>query len=221
MPSSRGDRILYNLKSEIKRKINSGNIETGKILISNGKKTEEFEAETLPRTDILEDIFGESQSLQYTLFLNGQKTRKGLIPLEDEDFDESDPLPVSQGGENQDISMILKSQNAFLQQILSQQEILTQQKIDSMVSVNNIKIQALEDNFRKSIESREEIFLMRLELEKEKAKLEYSTGNESILAETIQKVSDEIVPVLGDLLKLYIESKAGANQNVKNMVGKL
>lgn len=221
MPSARGDRILYNLKSEIKRKINNGNIETGKILISNGKKTEEFEAETLPRTDILEDIFGESQSLQYTLFLNGQKTRKGLIPLEDEDFEESEPLPVSQGAENQDISMILKSQNAFLQQILSQQEILTQQKIDSMVSVNNIKIQALEDNFRKSIESREEIFLMRLELEKEKAKLEYSTGNESILAETIQKVSDEIVPVLGDLLKLYIESKSGAGQSVKNMVNKL
>jgi len=221
MPSARGDRILYNLKSEIKRKINSGSIESGKILIGNGKKTEEFEAETLPRTDILEDIFGESESLQYTLFLNGQKTRKGLIPLQDEEFEEETDLPAPQGGENPDISSILKSQNAFLQQILSQQEILTQQKIDSMVSVNNIKIQALEDNFRKSIESREEIFMMRLELEKEKAKLEYSTGNESILAETIQKVSDEIVPVLGDLLKLYIESKGGANQNIKNMVGKL
>jgi hypothetical protein len=221
MPSQRGDRILYNLKSEIKRKINNGNIETGKILITNGKKTEEFEAETLPRTDILEDIFGESQSLQYTLFLNGQKTRKGLIPLEDEDFEETEDLPTPQGGESQDFSKIIKSQNDFLQQILTQQEILTQQKIDSMVAIYNTKIQSLEDNFKKTLDSREEIFGMKLDLEKEKVKLEYSTGQESILADTIQKVSDEVVPLLGDLLKLWIESKNSVNPKIKNMVDSL
>lgn len=221
MASARGDRILYNLKSEIKRKINTGSIESGKILISNGKKTEEFEGETLPRTDILEEIFGESGSLQYTLFLNGQKTRKGLIPLQDEEFEETEEIIPQQNNDNQDLSKIIKSQNAFLQQILTQQELLTQQKIDSMVHVNNIKIAALEENFKKSIESREEIFMMRLELEKEKAKLEYSNGNESILAETVQKVSDEIIPLLGDLAKIWIESRSNQSAKIKNMVGKL
>lgn len=218
MPSAQGDRILYNLKSEIKRKINAGSIETGKILVSNGKHSEEFEAETIPRTDILEDIFEGSQALQYTLYLNGQKTRKGLIPLQDRETEEEEQEIQPDNSENRDIGKIIQSQNAFLQQILSQQEILTQQKLDSMISISNMRIQAIEENFKKSIESREELFSLRLDLEREKAKLEFGAGQETILADTIQKVSDEVIPLIGEVAKIWIESKSQKNSVIKNMV---
>jgi hypothetical protein len=194
---------IYRFKGDIIRKLRLSPDQNLRITFSDqdGKGFEIDDPQQIPTIEVLQKRFPESESITVTAYFNGIEVKEEEIPLIDE---EPEPEP------KRDTPSPLDSQlGSFVQQIIRQQEILSELKFKNFVEITNLKIDGMKSQFEEMLKSKESIYLEKLELEKEKARLELGIESEGLLYQTLSNTIEQITPHLGDLVMLAIDKMGG------------
>jgi len=199
---------IYRFKGDIIRKLRLSPNQNLKIVFSDqdGKGFEIDDPQQIPTIEVLQKRFPESESITVTAYFNGIEVKEEEIPLVDE---EPEPEP------KRDTPNPLDSQlGSFVQQIIRQQEILSELKFKNFVEITNLKIDGMKSQFEEMLKSKESIYLEKLELEKEKARLELGIESEGLLYQTLSNTIEQITPHLGDLVMLAIDKMGGVKPSM-------
>ena len=201
---------IYRFKGDIIRKLRLSPDQNLRITFSDqdGKGFEIDDPQQIPTIEVLQKRFPESESITVTAYFNGIEVKEEEIPLIDE---EPEPEP------KRDTPSPLDSQlGSFVQQIIRQQEILSELKFKNFVEITNLKIDGMKSQFEEMLKSKESIYLEKLELEKEKARLELGIESEGLLYQTLSITIEQITPLLVDLVLLAIDKLGVTKPNVIN-----
>jgi hypothetical protein len=95
----------------------------------------------------------------------------------------------------------------FIRQLMAQQELLSELKFKSHAEITEIKLNGMKAQFEEMLKQKESIYMERLEIEREKVKLESGIETESVLMESFRNVLEQLTPFIGQIAEAYVSSK--------------
>jgi hypothetical protein len=169
----------------------------------------EYTSEDLPHLSILLEEFPFSQSIDYTIYNNGNKIKTGKLVLRELDepkFNKS--IDDSKPAGNIDINSILKNQNILMESLLKNQEIISEQRIRSIEEINKLKFESLRQSFDELLDNQKKIYEMRLDIEREKLESENSIESSNLMVDAMKEIFQEILPIGKEFLGAYLSKKS-------------
>ena len=190
---------IYRFKGDIIRKLRLSPDQNLKITFmdTDGNGFQIDDPQQIPTIEVLQKRFPDSEFITVTAYFNDIEIKSEEIPLEEES---PEPEPKQEKSSGIDGNL-----TGFVQQIIRQQEILSELKFKNFVEITNLKLDGMKSQFEEMLKSKESIYQEKLELEKEKAKLELGIESEGLLYKALSGAIDQITPHLGDLAVLAIE----------------
>ena len=95
---------------------------------------------------------------------------------------------------------------------MEQQNLLNELKFKSFQEITEIKLNGMKAQFEEMLTQKEKIYLEKLEIEREKVKLESGIETESLLMETFRNLLDELTPHIGNIAQAYLSNKTAPQQ---------
>lgn len=197
---------LYRLKADCYRRLKmspEGNVK----IIFKGEEGNEInltDPQEIPSGDILLGMFPESSYVIGTIYFNDQPIKSVKFILEDEEEpEEPEEKPVLAPANNQ---------FEFTRQLMEQQNLLNELKFKSFQEITEIKLNGMKAQFEEMLTQKEKIYLEKLEIEREKVKLESGIETESLLMETFRNLLDELTPHIGNIAQAYLSNKTAPQQ---------
>lgn len=198
---------IYRFKGDIIRKLRLSPDQKLRITFrdQDGNGFEIDDPQQIPTLEILQKRFPDAQEIEVIAYFND-------VPIKDETI-ELNPEEPEREKVSEEKSQ-LSGEFAFIQQVMKQQDILNELKFKNFVEITSVKIDGMKSQFEEMLKSKEQIYLERLELEREKVKLESGVESEGLLYKALSRVLDEVSPHIGDLALVAIEKF----QNPKNQI---
>jgi len=194
---------LYRLKADCYRRIRMSPEGTVKIIFKNssGKEIILNDPQEIPSGDILGGQFPEDQFVFGTIYFNEAPIKTVKFALEEEEEEEE---PTQSELPQQQNNLV---EFGFIRQLMSQQELLSELKFKSHAEITEIKLNGMKAQFEDMLKQKESIYMERLEIEKEKVKLESGLETESLLMESFRNILEQLSPLIGQVAEAYITSK--------------
>ena len=117
---------------------------------------------------------------------------------EDEDIEEDEEKPTQNLPQTTGINL------DFIKQMMQQQELLSEMKFKSHAEITEIKLNGMKAQFEEMLKAKEQIYLEKLDIEREKVKLESGIETESVLMESFKNVLEELTPHIGKIIEVYL-----------------
>lgn len=197
---------LYRLKADCYRRLKMSPEGIIKIIFKDDSDNEIIlnDAQEIPTGDILQGQFPESSYVFGTIYFNDApiKTVKFYLD-EEEEKEEPEEKPALAPANNQ---------FEFTRQLMEQQNLLNELKFKSFQEITEIKLNGMKAQFEEMLTQKEKIYLEKLEIEREKVKLESGIETESLLMETFRNLLDELTPHIGNIAQAYLSNKATPQQ---------
>lgn len=189
---------IYRFKGDIIRKLRLSPDQKLRITFKDpeGNGFEIDDPQQIPTLEILQKRFPGVDEIEVIAYFNDIPIKDETIELNPEE-PERKKIPEEK---NQ-----LSGEFAFIQQVMKQQDLLNELKFKNFVEITSVKIDGMKAQFEEMLKSKEQIYLERLELEREKVRLESGIESEGLLYKTLSKVLDEISPHIGDLAMAALE----------------
>ena len=204
---------LYRLKADCYRRLKmspEGNVK----IIFKGEEGNDIiltDPQEIPSGDILLGQFPESSYVIGTIYFNDQPIKSVKFILEEDD----EPEETHEKNHIQPPSN--NSQFEFTRQLMEQQNLLNELKFKSFQEITEIKLNGMKAQFEEMLTQKEKIYLEKLEIEREKVKLESGLETESLLMETFRNLLDEITPHIGSIAQTYLSNKTTPNKTIKRI----
>jgi len=194
---------LYRLKADCYRRIRMSPEGVVKIIFKNssGKEIILNDPQEIPSGDILGGQFPEDQFVYGTIYFNDAPIKTVKFALEQEEEEEELTQPETPQQQNNLVEF------GFIRQLMSQQELLSELKFKSHAEITEIKLNGMKSQFEDMLKQKESIYLERLEIEREKVKLESGLETESVLMESFRNVLDQLTPLISQIAEAYISNK--------------
>lgn len=200
---------IYRFKGDIIRKLRQSPDQKLRITFKDEQENgfEIDDVQQIPTVEILEKRFPDSEEIQITAYFNDIPIKDETIFLhEDSSRGEENLSPQETRGENPTYS--------FISQLMKQQEILSELKMKSFVEITNLKLDGMKAQFEEMLKSKESIYMEKLEIEREKVKLESGIESEGLLFKALSNAIDQISPHLGDIALTMIEKFSSNKSNL-------
>lgn len=194
---------LYRLKADCYRRIRMSPEGTVKIIFKNssGKEIILNDPQEIPSGDILGGQFPEDQFVFGTIYFNEAPIKTVKFALEEEEPEEEEPETQAINPQNNMVEF------GFIRQLMSQQELLSELKFKSHAEITEIKLNGMKVQFEEMLKQKESIYMERLDIEREKVKLESGLETESVLMESFRNVLDQLTPLISQIAETYIANK--------------
>jgi hypothetical protein len=200
---------LYRFKGDILRKLRLSPEQTLRITFKDSEENgfEIDDIQQIPTMQILEKRFPDSEEITVTAFFNNVPIKEETIFLHEE---------ISKREENESSMETGKSNSeyTFISQLMKQQEILSELKMKSFIEITNLKLDGMKAQFEEMLKSKESIYMERLEIEREKVKLESGIESEGLLFKALSNAIDQVSPHLGDIALTMIEKFSSNKSNL-------
>lgn len=189
---------IYRFKGDIIRKLRLSPDQKLRITFKDpeGNGFEIDDPQQIPTLEILQKRFPDADEIEVIAYFND-------VPIKDETI-ELNPEEPEKEKVSEEKSQ-LSGEFAFIQQVMKQQDLLNELKFKNFVEITSVKIDGMKAQFEEMLKSKEQIYLERLELEREKVRLESGIESEGLLYKTLSKILDEISPHIGDLAMAALE----------------
>lgn len=193
---------LYRLKADCYRRLKMSPEGIIKISFKNssGKEIILNDPQEIPTGDILGGQFPEDEFVYGTIYFNEAPIKTVKFALEEEEEEE----PTLQEAPQQQNNMV---EFGFIRQLMAQQELLSELKFKSHAEITEIKLNGMKAQFEEMLKQKESIYMERLEIEREKVKLESGIETESVLMESFRNVLEQLTPFIGQIAEAYVSSK--------------
>jgi len=190
---------IYRFKGDILRKLRLSPDQKLRITFQDidGNGFEIDDVQQIPTVEILEKRFPDTDSIRVTAYFND-------VPIKDEEIFLNESESVSEEPEKKESDGADKVYG-LVQSVIKQQEILSELKFKNFVEITNMKLDGMKSQFESMLASKEAIFQERLELEKEKIRLESGIESEGLLYKALSNAIDQISPHLGDIATTLLE----------------
>lgn len=198
---------IYRFKGDIIRKLRQSPDQKLRITFQDEQENgfEIDDIQQMPTVEILEKRFPDSQEIQITAYFND-------VPIKDETIFLHEDIRHEESLSPQENNKSTDSQYGFISQLMKQQEILSELKMKSFIEITNLKLDGMKAQFEEMLKSKESIYIERLEIEREKVKLESGIESEGLLFKALSNAIDQVSPHLGDiaitLLEKFSENKS-------------
>ena len=194
---------LYRLKADCYRRIRMSPEGTVKIIFKNssGKEIILNDPQEIPSGDILGGQFPEDQFVFGTIYFNEAPIKTVKFALEEEEPEEEEPETQAINPQNNMVEF------GFIRQLMSQQELLSELKFKSHAEITEIKLNGMKAQFEEMLKQKESIYMERLDIEREKVKLESGLETESVLMESFRNVLEQLTPLISQIAETYIANK--------------
>jgi hypothetical protein len=198
---------IYRFKGDIIRKLRQSPDQKLRITFQDEQENgfEIDDIQQIPTVEILEKRFPDSEEIQITAYFNDVPIKDETIFLHEDTRHEENLSP-------QENNKTVDSQYGFISQLMKQQEILSELKMKSFIEITNLKLDGMKAQFEEMLKSKESIYMERLEIEREKVKLESGIESEGLLFKALSNAIDQVSPHLGDiaitLLEKFSENKS-------------
>lgn len=203
---------LYRLKADCYRRLKMSPDGIIKIIFKGEEGNEVIltDAQEIPSGDILLGQFPESSYVIGTIYFNDQPIKSVKFILEEEEEEEISEKNHIQPQSN-------NNQFEFTRQLMEQQNLLNELKFKSFQEITEIKLNGMKTQFEEMLSQKEKIYLEKLEIEREKVKLESGLETESLLMETFRNLLEEITPHIGSIAQTYLSNKTTPNKTIKRI----
>lgn len=193
---------LYRLKADCYRRLKMSPEGIIKVIFKNssGKEIILNDPQEIPTGDILGGQFPEDEFVYGTIYFNEAPIKTVKFALEEEEEEE----PTPQEAPQQQNNMV---EFGFIRQLMAQQELLSELKFKSHAEITEIKLNGMKAQFEEMLKQKESIYMERLEIEREKVKLESGIETESVLMESFRNVLEQLTPFIGQIAETYVSSK--------------
>lgn len=204
--SKRENLPLYRFKGDIIRKLRLSPDQKLRITFkdSNENGFEIDDVQQIPTMGILEKRFPDCEEIEVTAYFNDIPIKSEIILLNDEIEEKENSIQPEK----------TNSEYAFISQLMKQQEILSELKMKSFVEITNLKLDGMKAQFEEMLKSKESIYLEKLEIEREKVKLESGIESEGLLFKALSNAIDQVSPHLGDIALTMIEKFSSNKSNL-------
>jgi hypothetical protein len=194
---------LYRLKADCYRRIRMSPEGVVKIIFKNssGKEIILNDPQEIPSGDILGGQFPEDQFVFGTIYFNEAPIKTVKFALEEEEPEEEEPETQAINPQNNMVEF------GFIRQLMSQQELLSELKFKSHAEITEIKLNGMKVQFEEMLKQKESIYMERLDIEREKVKLESGLETESVLMESFRNVLEQLTPLISQIAEAYIANK--------------
>jgi len=194
---------LYRLKADCYRRLKMSPEGIIKVIFKNssGKEIILNDPQEIPTGDILGGQFPEDEFVYGTIYFNDAPIKTVKFALEEEEEEEE---PTPQEAPQQQNNMV---EFGFIRQLMAQQELLSELKFKSHAEITEIKLNGMKAQFEEMLKQKESIYMERLEIEREKVKLESGIETESVLMESFRNVLEQLTPFIGQIAEAYVSSK--------------
>lgn len=198
---------IYRFKGDIIRKLRLSPDQKLRITFKDpeGNGFEIDDPQQIPTLEILQKRFPDAEEIEVIAYFND-------VPIKDETIELNPEEPEREKAPEEKSQ--LSGEFAFIQQVMKQQDILSELKFKNFVEITSVKIDGMRAQFEEMLKSKEQIYLERLELEREKVKLESGVESEGLLYKALSRVLEEVSPHIGDLALAAIDKI----QNSKNQI---
>jgi len=105
----------------------------------------------------------------------------------------------------------------FIQQLMQQQELLSELKFKSHAEITEIKLNGMKTQFEEMLKQKDLIYQEKLEIEKDRVKLESGIESESVLMETFRNILEELTPFIGQIAQTYVTNKTTPAKVIKRI----
>lgn len=196
---------IYRFKGDIIRKLRQSPDQVLRITFKDEQENgfEIDDVQQIPTVEILEKRFPDSEEIQITAYFND-------VPIKDE------TILLHEESKNQDLdsqeTQKANPEYGFITQLMKQQEILSELKMKSFVEITNLKLEGMKAQFEEMLKAKESIYMERLDIEREKVKLESGIESEGLLFKALSNAIDQVSPHLGDIAITLLE-KFSENKN--------
>jgi hypothetical protein len=189
---------IYRFKGDILRKLRLSPDQKLRITFQDldGNGFEIDDVQQIPTVEILEKRFPDSESIRVTAYFNEVPIKDEEIFLNESEHEQEEP--EKKESETDKVYGLVQS-------VIKQQEILSELKFKNFVEITNMKLDGMKSQFESMLASKEAIFQERLELEKEKIRLESGIESEGLLYKALSNAIDQISPHLGDIATTLLE----------------
>ena len=196
---------LYRLKADCYRRLKMSPEGTVKIIFKgeDGNDVILTDPQEIPSGDILLGMFPESAYVIGTIYFNEQPIKSVKFLLEEDEEEEEKPIEKNNNNQPTQFS----NQFEFTRQLMEQQNLLNELKFKSFQEITEIKLNGMKVQFEEMLSQKEKIYLEKLEIEREKVKLESGLETESLLMETFRNLLDELTPHIGNIAQAYLSNK--------------
>lgn len=197
---------LYRLKADCYRRLKMSPEGIVKIIFKGEEGNDVIltDPQEIPSGDILLGMFPESSYVIGTIFFNDQPIKSVKFILEEEETEEEKPAINSNNSQPTQFN----NQFEFTRQLMEQQNLLNELKFKSFQEITEIKLNGMKAQFEEMMTQKEKIYLEKLEIEREKVKLESGIETESLLMETFRNLLDELTPHIGNIAQAYLSNQA-------------
>ena len=204
---------LYRLKADCYRRLKASPEGNVKIIFKNssGKEIILNDPQEIPSGDILGGQFPEDSFVFGTIYFNDAPIKTVKFLLEDEEEEQEEEQEEQPKKENNMIDF------NFIRQLMAQQEMLSELKFKSHAEITEIKLNGMKQQFEEMIKQKDQIYHEKLEIEKERFKLESGLESESVLMEAFKNILEEITPFIGQVAQAYISNKTSPSKIVKRI----
>ena len=191
---------IYRFKGDIIRKLRQSPDQKLRITFQDEQENgfEIDDVQQIPTVEILEKRFPDSEEIQITAYFND-------VPIKDETINLHEYSKEDENLTSKETEKSKNSEYGFISQMMKQQEILSELKMKSFVEITNLKIDAMKHQFEEMLQSKESIYMERLEIEREKVKLEAGMESEGLLFKALSNAIDQVSPHLGDIALTLLE----------------
>lgn len=201
---------IYRFKGDIIRKLRQSPDQKLRITFKDEQENgfEIDDVQQIPTVEILEKRFPDSEEIQITAYFND-------VPIKDETiFLHEEPSRKEENETTLETGKSNNSEYAFISQLMKQQEILSELKMKSFIEITNLKLDGMKAQFEEMLKSKESIYLEKLEIEREKVKLESGIESEGLLFKALSNAIDQVSPHLGDIALTMIEKFSSSKSNL-------
>lgn len=201
---------IYRFKGDIIRKLRQSPDQKLRITFKDEQENgfEIDDIQQIPTVEILEKRFPDSEEIQITAYFNDVPIKDETIFLHEEfSRKEENETTLETGKSN-------SSEYAFISQLMKQQEILSELKMKSFIEITNLKLDGMKAQFEEMLKSKESIYMEKLEIEREKVKLESGIESEGLLFKALSNAIDQVSPHLGDIALTMIEKFSSNKSNL-------
>lgn len=204
--SRRENLPLYRFKGDIIRKLRLSPDQKLRISFkdSNENGFEIDDIQQIPTMQILEKRFPDVEEIEVIAYFNDVPIKSETIFLHEDAKEEENLTPPEKGN----------PEYSFISQLMRQQEILSELKMKSFIEITNLKLDGMKAQFEEMLKSKESIYMEKLEIEREKVKLESGIESEGLLFKALSNAIDQVSPHLGDIALTMIEKFSSNKSNL-------
>lgn len=204
---------LYRLKADCYRRLKMSPEGIIKVIFKNpaGKEIILNDPQQIPTGDILQGQFIEDSFVFGTIYFNEAPIKTVKFFLEDEEIEQEEERPEPPKQESNMVSI------GFIQQLMQQQELLSELKFKSHAEITEIKLNGMKTQFEEMLKQKDAIYQEKLEIERERVKLESGIETESVLMETFKNILEELTPFVGQIAQAYVTNKSQPPKVIKRI----